>query len=134
MKVVLCMVNSELYALDIRHVVSIERMRNIRPLPEAKPYLLGLVELRDEILHVISLKNWLGLKGISNMNGEERIIIVEIENKKVGLHVDATADVIQLDETEIQLLNNVLDTKLFKGVFQWDGKLVLLFEPSILFI
>lgn len=130
MKVVICRVNNEFYAIDIQYIVSIERMKPIRPIPESKPYFLGLVELRDEIIPIISLKKWLGLNEDIPSNEEERIILVEAKATKVGLHVDAATDVIEVEDSDIQKSDGNFNKEVISGVIRREGKLILLFEPK----
>jgi len=74
------------------------------------------------------------------MSGEERhefsvIIIVEVENKNIGLTVDSVSDVIFVKEEDIQETTELavnVDTKFIKGVAKTKDEMVILLDIDYL--
>lgn len=128
MKAVICKVGEERFALDVKHIVSIEKMVNIRSLPNADDYIAGIMHLRGDLIPVLDLGIWLGITDDPS-NEKKQIIIVEKGSKRIGMIVDLALDVTDLEEDqfrqiEIQSITN------FNKVIHMDDHLVLFLDVS----
>ncbi|HIB85968.1 TPA: hypothetical protein EYO57_01960 [Candidatus Poribacteria bacterium] len=99
----------EQYAIDAKHIKSIDDQttwRRIYPIPCVPSYLLGVINLRSEIISILDLRDYLGLP-ISEMDDGTRIMVVNIEKRDlqlvVGLLVDKVEDIIKVDLSDIQV-------------------------------
>ncbi len=54
-KVVVFHAGKEEYALSIEHVISIEKLEKINPIPHLPSFVLGLVKVREELIPVLDL-------------------------------------------------------------------------------
>ncbi|SMB97847.1 purine-binding chemotaxis protein CheW [Thermanaeromonas toyohensis ToBE] len=101
-------VGKEEYALDIADVQEIVHLSETwNVIPDAPPYVLGLVSLRDRVLPLISMRQLFGLKNGEATGG--RIVVVYVGKGKsvaVGLVVDSVAEVLRVTE---ELLEPVPD-------------------------
>ena len=109
----------EKYGLDIlkvRELISFpEGLTRIPGMPD---FIIGMFNLRGLVIPVMDLRKKF------KMSSEERhefsvIIIVEIDNKNIGLTVDSVSDVIYVKEDNIQETNDLavnVDTKFIKGI------------------
>lgn len=118
--------------LKVRELISFpEGLTRIPGMPD---YIIGMFNLRGLVIPVMDLR------AKFKMSGEERhefsvIIIVEVENKNIGLTVDSVSDVIFVKEEDIQetieLAVNV-DTKFIKGVAKTKDEMVILLDIDFL--
>ena len=94
---------NEQYGIDIRHVDNIVRMQRITRVPKVQKYFKGVINLRGEIIPVMSIRTKMGLEEdvITNFT---RIIIIKMDNSNeaVGLLVDAVKEVITMDASQIE--------------------------------
>jgi purine-binding chemotaxis protein CheW len=88
----------EPYALETRYVREVVRLTDCTPLPGAPPFLVGVLNLRGELLAVLDLRSFLGFEGA----GGERawVLVLGAERAEFGLRVDAALEVrrLRLDE------------------------------------
>lgn len=96
----------DLYGVEINYIDSIIVMQNITRVPKAQPYYLGVINLRGEIIPVMSLRRRLGLPE-EEINEVTRILIVKPEPSaaSVGMMVDEVNEVINLNNEDIEMLN-----------------------------
>lgn len=91
----------EQYGINIQNVQNIVRMINITRVPNAPDYIKGVINLRGEIIPVMSVRNKFALEDDVYTNST-RIIIVKVEGHAIGLVVDEVLEVIQLTENQIE--------------------------------
>ena len=92
----------EQYGIDIRYVDNIVRMQHITRVPKVPNYLKGVINLRGEVIPVMSLRLKMGLKEEEHTK-HSRIIILKLEQEgNVGIIVDEVKEVVTLQVTEIE--------------------------------
>lgn len=93
---------SEQYGIDIQYVDNIVRKQRITRIPKAQPYFKGVINLRGEIIPVMSLRLKFGLEP-DEYTGATRIIIIKLEPQSaIGLIVDEVREVVDLTEEAIE--------------------------------
>ncbi|MGL5722155.1 MAG: chemotaxis protein CheW [Brevinema sp.] len=88
--------NEQSYAVEILHIRDIVMGKTIYCIPNSDPILLGVVNLRGEIIPVYSLKAFLGIeeqkhqlhKTIIRSEEDEYLIIMKIESRLFAIAVD----------------------------------------------
>ena len=125
----------EKYGLDIlkvRELISFpEGLTRIPGMPD---YIIGMFNLRGLVIPVMDLREKF------KMSSEERhefsvIIIVEVDNKNIGLTVDSVSDVIFVKEEDMQDTSELavnVDTKFIKGVAKTKDEMVILLDIDYL--
>lgn len=99
---------NEQYGINIKYVDNIVRMQQITRVPKAQHYFTGVINLRGEIVPVMSIRRKFGIAD-DEFGNSTRIIIVKPEQQAiVGLIVDAVREVVTLEEDQIEK-NNVSD-------------------------
>lgn len=93
----------EQYGINIQYVQNIVRMMNITRVPKAKYYLKGVVNLRGEIIPVMSVRLKFDLED-DEMTNDTRIIFVKVDGNEIGLIVDEVKEVIQLSSDAIDVI------------------------------
>ena len=93
--------SSDIYGIDIGYVDTIVRMQKITRVPKAQSYFKGVINLRGEIVPVMSIRLKMGFEDDVFTNSS-RIIILKIEEKgKLGVIVDEVREVVNLGASEI---------------------------------
>ncbi len=98
--VVFVMENEE-FACSITEVREVLKMVKVTPLPRSLDYIEGVINMRGDVIPVINLRKRFGLTE-EEQNDDSRIIIVEVQEKMVGLIVDAVSEVIRIEKSQIQ--------------------------------
>ncbi|MBE5943910.1 MAG: purine-binding chemotaxis protein CheW [Lachnospiraceae bacterium] len=96
--------DSEQYGIDISYIDNIVRLQSITRVPHVQPYFLGIINLRGEILPVMSMRKKFELPDKENTN-LTRILIIKVDgNSKIGVLVDEVREVVTLAENDIEKL------------------------------
>jgi purine-binding chemotaxis protein CheW len=89
------------YSVEIMSVREIRGWTRATSLPHAPPYVRGVINLRGTVLAVVDLALRLGLEAAAP---EDRnvIIVVDVEDRSVGLRVDAVSDILSFSPDQLQ--------------------------------
>ena len=113
-------IGNEQYGINIKYIDNIVRIQKITRVPKTQPYYKGVINLRGEIIPVMSIRIKLGLED-DVFTDKSRIIIVKVENASIGIIVDQVKEVVTLDEDNIE--NIAMDANdEFSGYFNAIGK------------
>ncbi len=98
-------IGAETFAVDVGSVREILDMRPIAFMPNAPPYLLGLIDVRGGGVPVIDLRVKLGLAPVPSTE-QTRILVLDIEiagrPTAIGLLVDRVFEVAELEDRRIE--------------------------------
>lgn len=119
----------EEYGLPITKVQEINRLVPITRLPQAPPFLEGIINLRGRIIPVIDLKKRLNLAAAEHSE-DSRIIVVEVAGHTVGFIVDAVHEVVRLAAANMEPAPAacILDGQFVQGVGKLEDRLLILLE------
>lgn len=120
----------EQYGIDIKLISNIVRMQKITRVPKVSPYIRGVINLRGEVIPVISLRLKMGLSD-DEITKKTRIIILTLEqHESIGVLVDEVKEVVTLDEEHVEKVSYDKDdkAKFLSGVGKYDDKLISLLE------
>ncbi|NHC42935.1 purine-binding chemotaxis protein CheW [Bacillus sp. MM2020_1] len=127
-KVIAFTLGNEEYGLNIDHVQSIERLSHITRVPNVPNCVKGLINLRGNVIPIIDLQNRLEL-GEGQYTENSRVIIVKYEEIELGLIVEKTSNVINMDTDSIEpAASSGVNTDLFEGVAKYEGRLITLLK------
>lgn len=99
----------EQYGINIGYVDNIVRMPRITRVPKSQPYYVGVINLRGEVVPVMSLRKRFGLS-VDEYTGSTRIIILKLQDQSlVGVIVDEVREVVNLEPSTIETPNFKLD-------------------------
>ena len=91
----------ENFGIDINYIDNILRMQQITRVPKVQNYLKGVINLRGEVIPVMSLRLKMGLED-DVIGRDSRIIILKLESEgSLGVLVDEVKEVIKLSEDQI---------------------------------
>lgn len=95
-------IGEEQYGIDIQYVDNIVRMQRITRVPKAQSYFYGVINIRGEIIPVMSLRNKFELE-TDKFADKTRILIIKLEPQAaIGIIVDEVKNVVELSEDEIE--------------------------------
>lgn len=123
-------IGKEIFGVPINLVHEIVRVPEITAVPDAPECIEGVINLRGKIISIVDLRKRFGETQIE-ASRKNRILVAEIDNKMVGLIVDAASEVIRLPQTEIEAPPEVFeesDVKYVTGVGKLNGRLVILID------
>jgi len=96
-------IGNEQFGIDIKYVDNIVRMQRITRVPKAQPYFNGVINIRGEIIPVMSLRVKLELEP-DVFTSKTRILIIKLEPQSaVGIIVDEVKNVITLSDEDIDM-------------------------------
>ncbi|MGE5587921.1 MAG: chemotaxis protein CheW [Clostridia bacterium] len=99
--VVVFQLSRELYAVGISDVREIVRMQPITPVPSAPDYVEGVVNLRGQVIPVLSLAKRLGVPA-EPVTPSTRIVVVQAGQDTIGMIVDSVVKVSHIPEQDIE--------------------------------
>ena len=94
-------IGNEQYGINIQYIDNIVRNQRITRVPKAQSYYKGVINLRGEIIHVMSIRLKLGLED-DNYTDKTRIIIIKVDGATIGVIVDQVKEVVTLESTDIE--------------------------------
>jgi purine-binding chemotaxis protein CheW len=100
-------VSNELFGIDLIHVHEILRPAFITRIPNVEIFVLGVINLRGEIIPIIDLKKKFE-QGFTDITKMSRIIVLEYNTKRFGLVVEEVKQVIKIQKSSISSINNQL--------------------------
>ncbi len=123
-------INEEYYGIDIFNVKAIERVLAFTRIPNSPEYVKGVINLRGEVVPVIDLRKRFGIDS-KEIDSNSRIIIVSSNETLIGLLVDSSSEVIQLNSDCVdnppEIKDNISED-FVKGIGKKDSKLIILID------
>ncbi len=125
-------VGNEIYGLKLKQAKEIIKPPKITNVPNTEEYILGVINLRGQVIPVINLKNKLGLN--ENFTAEEKskkIVVINIENMLIGLYVDGVNEVIKLSVDEIEGVSDNrsgIREEFIQGVSSFGDSLIIVLD------
>ena len=120
----------ETYGINVMQVQEVLRYTEIAPVPGAPDYVLGIINLRGNVVTVIDTRSRFGLQP-AEVSENSRIVIIEAEKQVIGILVDSVAEVVYLRASEIDVAPSVgteESAKFIQGVSNRDGELLILVD------
>lgn len=123
-------IGNETFGVRISLVREIVRLPEITAVPNAPDYIEGVINLRGKIVPVMDLRKRFGQTDIQR-DKKNRILVVELDGKSVGLIVNAASEVLKIPPSEIEPPATMLgegETSFVTGVGKLNGRLVILLD------
>lgn len=114
-------IGNEQYGINIQYIDNIVRSQKITRVPKTQKYYKGVINLRGEIIPVMSIRLKLGLED-DVFTDKTRIIIVKVENATIGVIVDQVKEVVTLDEENTEKITRTANDDAAAGYISGIGK------------
>ena len=124
--------DGETYGVNVMEVQEVLRVTDIAPVPGAPSYVLGIINLRGNVVSVIDTRRRFGLPATENSDAT-RIVIIESGGQTVGIRVDAVAEVLDVDSSEIETspdVGNEEAARYISGMVSRGEELVVLIDVN----
>ncbi|MCP4988831.1 MAG: chemotaxis protein CheW [Colwellia sp.] len=121
---------NETYGINVMQVQEVLRYSEIAPVPGAPLYVLGIINLRGNVVTVIDTRSRFGLEPC-DITDNTRVVVIESEKQVIGILVDSVAEVVYLKSSEIDVAPNVGNeesAQFIQGVSNRDGELLILVD------
>jgi len=116
-------VGDEHIGIDILHVREVVEWQEPVKVPKVPSFILGLVNIRGNVIPVISLRQRLGLGGVET---GELLLIAEAKGRIAGLKVDELFGTKKVDASRLsdrgELRSTKKETNFFTGIYEDDKK------------
>ncbi len=130
-------IGEEQYGIDIRYIDNIVRMQNITRVPKVQNYLKGVINLRGEVIPVMSIRIKMDLDE-DVITRASRIIILKMEQQgNIGIIVDSVKEVVTLDASQIEKVsydNKAEKRNFINGIGKYDGGLISLLDLNMVVV
>jgi purine-binding chemotaxis protein CheW len=125
-------IGNETFGVRIASVREIVRVPEITAVPSAPDTVEGVINLRGKIIPVMDLRKRFGHVDIQP-DKKNRILVVELQNKLVGLIVNAASEVLKIPPSEVEAPGSVFaegESSYVTGVGKLKGRLIILLDVS----
>ena len=119
-------IGAQEFCVDIMEVREIRGWTPATALPQAPPYVRGVINLRGAVLPIVDLGARLGL-GAAEPTARHVIMVAQVQNQVVGLLVDAVSDILTVTDDMVQPTPDVASDMVrafVRGLLAIDGRMV----------
>jgi purine-binding chemotaxis protein CheW len=120
----------EVYGINVMQVQEVLRLSEVAPVPGAPAAVLGIINLRGNVVTVVDARLLFSLPRAGNSE-QTRIMIVECNRNIVGLLVDSVAEVVNIVNSEIDSPPNIgsdEQSRYIQGVYSKHGEILILVD------
>ncbi|MCD6122328.1 MAG: chemotaxis protein CheW [Spirochaetales bacterium] len=124
------------YAIDIMKIKEISKEHNFTYVPNAPHYVLGVHNLRGEIIPIIDLRKMLRLAVEEETKNEEDILILSLEDITLGIVVDSIDSVVGISKEQVQEphpLFGDINIRYISGIVETGGVLYVILDVERIF-
>lgn len=132
-KPVIFRLGDQQYGVDINIVNAIENYQPIVIVPNAVPYIKGIINLRNEVIPVYNLRLKFNMPEYTGDNSTRSMIVIRVEDIMIALEVDAVAEIREFAPSEIVDMPAIVmndETRFLERVVNCNGNLVVLMDVA----
>jgi len=121
-------VGEEDYGVNIETVKEVIKVKSVTRLPKTPSFVRGVINLRGDVIPIIDLREKLGLEQ-QDYTEMTRVIVVDIDEKSIGMAVDSVSNVINIAQDDIKPpppLVSGLSEDYLKGVGRVGDEIIIL--------
>jgi purine-binding chemotaxis protein CheW len=124
--------DNELYGIDVLQVQEVLRFTEIVPVPGAPDFVLGIINLRGNVVTVIDTRKCFAL-AVHEPDEATRIVIIESGKQVAGLLVDSVAEVVNIQNSQVETAPEVGTTesaKYIQGIANHNKEILILVDVN----
>jgi len=129
----------EVFAINVSKVLNILEMKPITRVPKSPDYLIGVINLRGNVLPVVDLRIKFGLPEIS-ITVDTNIIVLSIEKDgetiMLGILIDAVREVLEFKNDEISpspAIGTKYSSAFIKGMWRVNENFIMILDIDKVF-
>ncbi len=118
--------NQEFFGVDLENVREFTNIEQVVPVPCCPPHIVGNMNLRGEILTLVDICQVLNLPPV-NLSKISQLMVVEVDELRVGLTIEKVHDTITVDAQEIDLVpaaSYSVNKEYFQGTLSFQNKMI----------
>ena len=122
----------EVYGIDVMQIREVLRCPEISPVPGSPSYVLGIINLRGNVVAIIDTRSRFGLLP-HEVDDNSRIIILEAKDYMVGFMVDSVREVAELHSSGVEPAPDTGShgsAKYIAGLYNRDDGLLILIDAN----
>jgi len=132
-------INGRLYGIDAVKCNDVERKRNILSVPLSSDFIVGIVNVRGDVVTVIDLRVLMGYSADSDKKEEANIakdeVLIRLASKtaSIAIQADSVDDVINVSDDDIEAIPAHLseqELKFIDSVVMKNNKLVIILDTE----
>ncbi len=124
------LIGKEGYGISILNVVEIIRYIKITDIPDSVPFIKGIINLRDKIIPVMSVRLRFKLEE-KEFDDRTCIVVVNIQGMSIGLLIDSVSEVLEIEEDRIESMpsfNNCDQKNFISGIGKVNDQVKILLD------
>lgn len=125
-------IGEEQYGFDVKSVTAIEPLMEIVPVPTGPACVLGLMNLRGEVIPVYSLRKRFGMEEYTD-KALTKLIVARYDGKSLAFKVDEVLEMSDFENaaiSETPVIARNARTGYVRAIANKNGKLILLLNPA----
>lgn len=128
----------EEFGIDISRVREIVRPQNITAIPQALEYVMGVVNLRGQIVPIVDLNTRFSIAGgAESEESRKRIIVVNMDGQDTGILVDGVSEILRVPEESIEptptIRSGGISSDFIQGIAKVDDRIIIVLELNKVF-
>lgn len=124
--------DNESYGINVMGVQEVLPMSEIAPVPGAPDYVMGIINLRGNVVTVIDTRSRFGLPP-EQPGPHTRVVVIETSGQVAGILVDSVAEVMEVEQSEIDTapsVGNDESSRYIYGVVSRENELLILVDVN----
>jgi purine-binding chemotaxis protein CheW len=120
----------EEFGVPIQQVREVIRVSEITRVPQARPHVRGVTNLRGRILAVVEIRTRMGLPP-AEITPRSRIMVVGVHDRTLGILVDGVSQVVKVPTPTVTPAPEEVMTPgadYITGVARWNSRLIILLD------
>lgn len=129
-KQVIFKLGDEEFGLDIMNVNAIEKHTNIVRVPNSSKFIMGIINLRGDVIPVYSLRIKFGLP-TKEVDESTKLIITKSNGMLIAFEVDSVAEILEINEKDISAAPKIvknIDNNYIDQVANIKGRMIILLD------
>ena len=129
---VICRVGESEYAIPAADVFQMEAYSGSTPVPGAPSFVIGLIQVRSQVIPVLDLRIRFGLEAVLPTL-DSRIVVMKLSERLIGLLVDSAREVQNISPEQFKAPPGVISVQsagYIKSVAQLKNRLVMLLDSN----
>lgn len=126
-------IGDEEYGIDVMLVQEIIRYRRLTKVFNSNPAIKGVMNFRGNVIPIMDMRRKFKLDEI-DYDEYTVVIVIEVENKTMGMIVDRVSDIVDFDRIQLQMVDSQFehDVKVehLQALAKYGERIIMLLDPS----
>ena len=133
MKYLIIKISDKEYALDVKNVAQVVRLRKVTVIPQSPDFVQGVISWQGKVLALVNLGKKFG-EALTPLEETNRFVILKSLNHNFGIIVDSISQVLEIDCAQIEPPDAVFKEVVYlEGVARIAQRIILFLNVHELF-